>query len=140
MAAPSTGRSETRPNTLRAPVRILRSPSRPATYLALRTRSAFPACPTRQVNPGARNISNLCEPGSAGAGLTSPNITTEEYYCDSDLTSEQFCQVKGDNILVIDRPDTQQPEAFKYNVRQHPAGATIKYTYPIEAVVSGVAW
>jgi hypothetical protein len=92
-----------------------------------------------QVDPGANNISNLCEPGYADAGLADPAINTTQYYCSDDVTSEQFCRVRADNVLVIDRPLTNAT-LYNYNIRQHPAGATIKYTYPLQAVVPGVGW
>ncbi|GLI62189.1 hypothetical protein VaNZ11_004755, partial [Volvox africanus] len=57
-----------------------------------------------KVDPGATNVLNLCEPGNPKAGLANPDISTQDYYCNSSVTSTQFCKVRGDNIFVMDRP------------------------------------
>ncbi|EFJ49786.1 hypothetical protein VOLCADRAFT_89596 [Volvox carteri f. nagariensis] len=91
-----------------------------------------------KVDPGATSIDNICEPGFPNAGIADRTITIQEYYCNDTVSSQQFCRVRGDNVFVIDRPRTNA--TFLYNIRQHPAGATVRYTYPLEAIVPGVGW
>ncbi|GIL50918.1 hypothetical protein Vafri_7007 [Volvox africanus] len=91
-----------------------------------------------KVDPGATNISNLCEPGNPKAGLANPDISIQDYYCNGSVPSSQFCKVRADNIFVMDRPLAK--EEYHYGERQHPDGATIKYTYPLIPVVPGVGW
>ncbi|KAG2431380.1 hypothetical protein HYH02_013367 [Chlamydomonas schloesseri] len=87
-----------------------------------------------KVDPGAVTLQNICEPGNIAAGF--PNATSAApslsapYFCDANLSSQQLCQVYGDNIYVGQRP----------NSLGLAPGSTLKYTYPLGGSPPGVGW
>ncbi|KAG2453289.1 hypothetical protein HYH02_001516 [Chlamydomonas schloesseri] len=82
-----------------------------------------------KMDPGAVSLVNLCEPAQPTSGFKAKKATRAQYYCDAKLSSEQMCDVSGDNVYVNDRPKT--PVA---------PGATLRYTYNLGAMPPGVAW
>ncbi|KAG2422365.1 hypothetical protein HXX76_016090 [Chlamydomonas incerta] len=85
-----------------------------------------------KVDPGAVTLWNVCEPGNPVAGFpaATKSASRSAYYCDPNLSSEQLCQVLGDNIYVGGRP---------HSLGLAP-GATLKYTYPLGGSPPGVGW
>ncbi|KAG2489580.1 hypothetical protein HYH03_011862, partial [Edaphochlamys debaryana] len=92
-----------------------------------------------RVDPGATSVENICEPDSPNAGFPPPPPTVQQYYCSANTSSEQICQLTGDNVLASARPLTGPHGALHYGIRQSP-GATLRYTYPLEAHAPGVGW
>ncbi|KAG2496582.1 hypothetical protein HYH03_005404 [Edaphochlamys debaryana] len=79
-----------------------------------------------KVHPGATNPQNECD----GNGFTGTKPSFYDFYCNKDLSAQQLCQVYGDNILVDAHAMYAPPVA---------AGATLRYQYPLDAHIPGVA-
>ncbi|KAG2422369.1 hypothetical protein HXX76_016094 [Chlamydomonas incerta] len=82
-----------------------------------------------KVDPGAVTTSGICDEAAA-TDLPAAAAGLADYYCNADLSSQQVCQVLGDNIYVGDRP---------YALGLAP-GATLQYTYPMGGSPPGVGW
>ncbi|KAG2438861.1 hypothetical protein HXX76_005401 [Chlamydomonas incerta] len=85
--------------------------------------------PFQGMDPGATSAANTCEPSQPTAGFKAKKATHAQYYCDPKLSSDQMCDVLGDNVFVNDRPKT--PVA---------PGATLRYSYTLGGAPPGVAW
>ncbi|KAG2439138.1 hypothetical protein HXX76_004505 [Chlamydomonas incerta] len=97
-----------------------------------------------KVDPGAVLFDNTCEPapGSEEAADddedpaefppkgVNKDVTRADYYCNPRMSTDQMCEVMGDNVYVNDKP---------HRTSVAP-GAHLRYTYPLGPAPPGVGW